>query len=200
MHVPASAQRIAALIPGVRLIAILRNPVDRAYSAYQHVVGWGAKPPPFDEVVASVSQLPDADSNPYLWGSRYLPQLQEFRKHFTNEQMLVLLFEDLRREPLSTFYRVCDFIGVVQFQPRDIGVVHNQSRRYRSVRARLLMERVWASMPHNLMRRLDQLNCAGSVSAYEIRDPAPPVRSVCSRERRARRLAEFGPVSMDCST
>src|SRR5258708_35856410 len=42
MMVPRAAERMAALIPDARLIAILRNPVDRAYSLYWFTHNWGA--------------------------------------------------------------------------------------------------------------------------------------------------------------
>lgn len=155
---PVAPARMAEVVPGARLVAVLRQPAARAYSAYHHEQGWGAGHPPFEELVDRCRGLPTPDADPLLWGSRYLPQLRAVTAHFSEEQLLVVLFEDLQRDPAGTFARVCRFLDVEERAPGNLGTVYNSSRRLRSRVVRQVMEGVWTLFPERLMQWLDRLN------------------------------------------
>ncbi len=104
-------------IPDVKLIFLLRDPVDRAYSQYwqEKKTGWDL--PDFDIIV---SQQHPRLSN-YLENSSYKKHLQRYFDCFPQEQIMILLFEDLIQDALETFNKVSSFIGVrSDFVPPNI--------------------------------------------------------------------------------
>jgi hypothetical protein len=134
--------RIAETLPDVRLIAILRNPVDRAYSHYWHWRERLGETRSFEQVVedelagkANGSDpiwRPEApETFPYLGYGRYAPQLENLARHFPPERILVLLFEDLTERPAEVFGEVCRFLGIDDSAvPESVGRVENAFRYY----------------------------------------------------------------------
>ena len=124
-RVPAS---VAGLFPQVKLIALLRNPADRAYSQYQMWVRAGKEPLSFDDAIAAepkrldgaeVRLLADTDhSDPvhrrhsYLSRGVYVDQLARWTTHFPREQMLILKTEDLFTDTQRIIGQVFDFLGL----------------------------------------------------------------------------------------
>jgi sulfotransferase family protein len=126
MFYPWAVQRIAEMLPGVRAIACLRDPVDRAYSHYLH---WADRmwfePRSFtqaveDELAAGADQVSShmhrRQQNPpyfgYLARGKYLPQLERLTATLGRESLHVVLLDDLQSDPAGTFAGVCAFLGV----------------------------------------------------------------------------------------
>lgn len=105
--------RIASHIPDVKLVYVVRDPVERIRSHYQTRVAEGIEKKPFEEAVFT---------NPiYLDYSRYGLQLAQYLEHFDRDQLLVVTAEDLRDERRATIRRVYSFLGVdVEFVPPGI--------------------------------------------------------------------------------
>ena len=101
---PETPERIAALIPDVRLIYLLRHPVQRIVSQYRHKVSLGTETRPIDEAVV--------DEHEYVGTSRYACQIERYLEHFDRDQILTLRSEDLREERAETLATVLRFIGV----------------------------------------------------------------------------------------
>jgi len=97
-------KRIADLIPGVRLIYVIRNPLERIRSHYLHDVARGRERRPIGEAVPG--------NEHYLAPSRYALQIEEYLKHFPREQLLLVTSESLRNDRRAVMRRVHDFIGV----------------------------------------------------------------------------------------
>lgn len=97
-------KRIADLIPGVRLIYVVRHPLERIRSHYLHDVARGRERRPIDEAVSG--------NEHYLAPSRYALQIEEYLKHFPREQLLLVTSESLRNDRAAAMRRVHDFIGV----------------------------------------------------------------------------------------
>jgi Sulfotransferase domain len=103
--------RIHDLVPDAKLIAILRNPVERAISAINHHirVGYLAADIDLDEVVPRFIE----EDRVYIRYGYYHRHLTAYRQFFDPAQMLVLIYEDdVVAQPLHTLQRVCSFIGV----------------------------------------------------------------------------------------
>jgi len=127
---PLAAERVHLKLPNIKLICILRDPVDRAYSHYQHEVRFGMESLSFEEALNQEAERLEGEEikvrkDPYYRPFRlahysyqargfYLQQLQQWWKWFGKEQILVLFNEDLRRDYLSLLNRVFQFIGVDQ--------------------------------------------------------------------------------------
>jgi hypothetical protein len=108
--------RIRDRYPEARLIASLRHPVDRAYSSYLNDLS--------DGVVSTRDGFWEASqSRPeYVEAGRYARQLRNFLDVFPREQLLVLFFEDARRDPLAVLRRAYGFLGVdPTFRPTMLG-------------------------------------------------------------------------------
>src|SRR5215218_7996379 len=110
-HRPRSvAERIAQVVPDVRLIAILRNPVDRAQSALIHSETSG-KLPPNSNLLEVISQRPpEHDPLGLVSGGWYSASLKPYRQIF-GDQLLVLLYDDIQTDPARVYLRALVHIG-----------------------------------------------------------------------------------------
>jgi hypothetical protein len=125
-HPHRVAPRIKQLLPDVRLIALLRNPVDRAYSAMVHHVREGRLPPDANLVELASTVTNDKDRWGVIGSSRYAANLAPFQRHF-GDQLLVLLHDDLCDNPLAVFEQAVRHIGATPgFVPPSLeAVVHS---------------------------------------------------------------------------
>jgi len=130
---PLAAKRIFKHLPKIKLILQLRNPVDRAYSHYNHAVRVGNESLSFDE---AIKQEPERLRNEeekiyqdqysfnhqklsYLSRGAYAEQLERYLELFKKEQMLILKSEDFFASPQQILNRVFSFLGISNFQLRD---------------------------------------------------------------------------------
>ena len=120
---PTAPERIQRDLPGVRLIWLFRNPTARSYSHYWHSVSKGIEYRTFEEGIEREKTLPDSElSWRYVERSIYARQVERYLKYFRPEEMLFLLFEDLRKRPQEEFGRTSRFLevdGSFQFQFKD---------------------------------------------------------------------------------
>ena len=103
--------RIAERLPDAKLLFLLRNPIERAYSHYHYhlYTGKAKTPTSFSEVIRDEE---NAFRNEIIRLGRYDWQIPRFDEHFSRDQMKIILQEDLREEPESVVRDVCRFIGV----------------------------------------------------------------------------------------
>jgi hypothetical protein len=99
-----AARRIHDIIPTCRLILSLRNPVDRAYSAYQMAYRTGGTQKKVEEVLPS-----DA---PWLRKSLYAQSIQTYLDLFGRSQLTVVFFEDIQGKPREVMRSLFDYVGV----------------------------------------------------------------------------------------
>ena len=112
----AAQRRIAATVPDARLIAVIRDPVDRAYSNWTHLRSDGLEPEPdFSRALALETGRVERGFAPFWHYSRlgrYGEQLQHLYTLFPREQVLVLRYRQLAEQPDRTVAAVCDFLGI----------------------------------------------------------------------------------------
>ncbi|OKI66786.1 sulfotransferase domain-containing protein [Micromonospora sp. CB01531] len=132
MFHPLAPARVAELIPAVKLIVLLRDPVERAYSHWKERRTEGVEPLGFAEALAAEEERtagerekliadPTYVSNAYDWYSyrargRYLEHLEPWLDRFDREQLLILPSETFYREPAAAYARVLDFLGLPPYQ------------------------------------------------------------------------------------
>lgn len=130
---PLAPVRASRLLPEARIVAILRNPVDRALSHFHHSVSRGWETLSFEEALeAEPERLADhavrlaADptyySNDYLRYSyaergHYAEQLERWMAVYPIESILVLRSEDLFHEPALTYHRLLEFLELPMWTP-----------------------------------------------------------------------------------
>lgn len=136
-------ERIRALYPEAKLIVILRNPIDRAYSQYTNAIKAG-------EIQGSVTAEEYFKSEPSsLLQGKYTAQLERYYTHFPNDQILVLIYEDSKRDPVAFIKRIYEFIGVdTTFVPSMLMKEVNVARVPRTHHIDSLMHRVAEAMRH----------------------------------------------------
>jgi hypothetical protein len=116
---PYIPERMAEVIPQARLIALLRNPVDRAYSQYHQRLRKGGEHRTFEEVIIEAANKSHAQ---YLSRGIYVDQLLRWSKFFSDEQMLVLKSEDFFEHPQETLKIVLDFLDLPHWEPEALEI------------------------------------------------------------------------------
>ena len=128
LYVPRAARSIREHIPGVRLIAVLRDPAERAYSAFLHRVREGREPAAdFARALREEEgRMRSGWGLGYHYRNRgfYYPQLKRYYETFERDQIQVYLHEDLRDDPVGTAQSAYRFLGV------DDAFVPDTSTRY----------------------------------------------------------------------
>lgn len=115
LYHPSTAERIYNLIPDAKIIAILRNPIGRAYSSYQHLVRDGYETLSFEEALDQEEARRQANWQHlyhYTRQSIYAPQLQPYLDLFPREQLRIYLYDDFRDSPQSILKDVYQFLEV----------------------------------------------------------------------------------------
>jgi len=105
---PDVPERIHATIPDVRLVYLVRDPVERIVSAWLHAWTKGTETRPFAELVRSAGFATSA----YVARTRYATQVERYLEHFRVEQLLVLCQEDLIANPLDALARVSEHLNM----------------------------------------------------------------------------------------
>ena len=147
LYYPHAPRRIHATCPDVKLIVLLRNPVERAYSHYHHEVRLGVEDLPFAEAIErEKSDVPREvakilkDENyrsfshqnySYLSRGIYIEQLEAWKEYFLREKMLILKSEDFFSNPDLVLDRTYEFLGVSKQTSTDFQI-HN-SLPYRNI-------------------------------------------------------------------
>jgi hypothetical protein len=98
--------RIRALIPHVRMVYLVRDPIERTISHWLHRVST-------HEWVPSFADTLESEEGAWIVGlSRYWLQLEQYLAHFPSEQILVVDSDDLRERRGETLSRIFRFVGV----------------------------------------------------------------------------------------
>ena len=166
---PLAPRWVHEFNPAMKLIVVVRDPVDRAYSHYQMEFRWGRETLPFAEALEREArelgpELARIAADPlttsprlltcsYVARGRYLDQIERWLELFPREQLFVVTSEELLSDPAGVVARISAFLG--------IGEWRDHSYPLRGVRE------------------------------YEPVDPAMRVRLAHSFDDDNRRLAEF---------
>jgi hypothetical protein len=112
----SAATRISAALPEVQILALLRDPVDRAYSAYIRRAGAVSDPQAFLEVIESEQQALELGKPlplyPLVLGGLYAHHLARYTKAFAPSRLWMRLYEDFWASPDRSFAQLHQFIGV----------------------------------------------------------------------------------------
>lgn len=110
---PFCAAHIYDYNPKMKLIAILRNPIDRAFSNYLMYVRWGQEKRSFTKAVRDELNGRDLpQGKQYIYLGHYLESLETYQNIFGKEQLLVLLNEDLNKNPETTYRTICRYLEI----------------------------------------------------------------------------------------
>jgi hypothetical protein len=123
LYFPRTAELIRGYRPDMKLVVLLRDPVERAYSAWNMHRAF-TEPDyvqlrddrPFEEAIrqelATLGTVERTAKADYVRRGIYHEQLARYLRHFPGRQMLILESGELRRTPAATVRRVCRFLDI----------------------------------------------------------------------------------------
>lgn len=116
-----AAARIKLDLPNIKLIALLRNPIDRAYSAYNMNAAQGKWPTTqtFEQAIANPDLSMEA-SQIYLIRGQYAGHIKKWLQHFKREQFLFIKSENFFTDPGSTLRKVYQFLEIEEVYPDNL--------------------------------------------------------------------------------
>lgn len=147
LYVEGTAGRIRRHLPGARLVVSLRQPAERAFSAYLHVRRDDREPlRDFAEALAQEPERIAARWEPiwhYAAGGYYYRQLLPYFEQFPKEQIHIILYEEYRADPTAVLTGLCRFLGVDDAYSFAVDVRPNVSGLVRSRALDWLMARLF---------------------------------------------------------
>ena len=130
-------ERIARALPKVKVILLMRNPVDRAFSHYQHKQKRRQETRSFEEAIDAETERLERDykqiiANPeyysrmddrytYLARGLYFDQILEWQVFFPSDELLIIESGKLFKRTHVVFKRVSEFLGLPPWQPAEFG-------------------------------------------------------------------------------
>jgi hypothetical protein len=181
---PGVAERIAATLPDARLVYVVRDPIERIRSHYDHAVAAGVETQPLDVAVL--------DDPEYVDTSSYGIQLEQYLAHFPRDRLLVIDSSALRRSRSETMRTVFAFLGV---DPHSTSVDHDREYYVTAVRrsprpsvrqltSSPVLRRIARRLPSRLKQRLARAPVLSKTASAEARGPV--VSDETQRELRRR--------------
>lgn len=164
IHHPLAAKRMSELLPpSVKLLAVIRNPVERAYSHYQHMVRTGRETLSFQDALEAEEKRVDLGMDQVIAGDdealrsfrdysyksrgRYAEQLERWFSLFDKNQFLILKSEDLFGKPDWACNQIYNFLGLPAWEQTQYD--NANPGRYSPAEAELLKELAEYFKPHN---------------------------------------------------
>ena len=141
MYHPDVPKRIFNLLPKIKLIVILRNPIDKVYSTYQQQFRFGEYTTSFEDTINAElrridlnKDFPELNSNNYdfenfvaqniIRHGVYADYLETWLKIFDRKQILILNSDDLKKSTRKTLHRVFNFLNVSNYDIKDTSQVN----------------------------------------------------------------------------
>ena len=118
---PDVPERARSVVANAKFIALLRNPVDRAYSHYQMRVRKGLESLSFEEAIDKEHERLSSSDDPsslawryysYVKRGLYVEQLEHWMSVFPREQFLILKSEELYSDPARTLHQTLTYLGL----------------------------------------------------------------------------------------
>lgn len=161
-----AVQRMAEAIPDSKLIAILRDPVDRAWSHFWMRSERGLETRSFskaihDELRAIHETGPDTPGMYYIGHGLYAHHLSRLFELYSRDSVHIMFFEELNRRPHDEYRKICQFLEVAdELIPDLVGQKINSYVTFRSLRLRNFARK----LPGPAQRMLAQVNTRHNVT------------------------------------
>lgn len=143
---PEAPERMYHHIPDIKLITCLRNPIDRTFSAYLYFHRLGVMNESFETSL-------DKYRNVLVSDSFYYDNLSNYLKYFPADNILIVLMDDLKKDPVQFIENIYSFLGIdTTFKP---SALHTKVHEGGEPRSKLLNK--IAIMSSRLLRKWDML-------------------------------------------
>ncbi len=185
MAYPGVSLKIKRQLPNVKLIALLRNPVDRALSHYKMSKKRGLESRGFYEAITDqLNNIEFYRKNPsevdsYICWGEYGRILTDYYYHFNQKQILVLFTDDLKANPQHVMNRIFDYLEIERIESKEfmkkhhIGSANPKFAILNDIKRIRIAKAIWRKMiPFKFRRRLgywvDQWNTSSEGDLIEI--------------------------------
>lgn len=179
---PRAPERIARWLPGVKLLLTVRDPIARAYSQYWDSRRWLGVDVPFEALARPPLPAVYHPGQPgFISRGTYAIYLERYQALFAPEQICVLRFDTLRRDPAAFFRAAFSFLGVEPgFDCPEMHTAQNPRSVFGNPAYRFVFDRPWLNpvLPRGARRLLRR----GGRQPFQPPPIAPATR---------RALAEF---------
>jgi len=161
---PESPKLIKNAVPNARIIIILREPVERAFSHYLMQKNNGTETESFHQVVQRGLNR-SQNSNEYvpcLDRGKYHDQVSRYFKIFGHDKVKVLIFEEFIKDPLGTIKQTLDFLKIKSEPPSKIIQTYNEFREPTGKISKLILKSSISKkiaselIPQSMRRRLKE--------------------------------------------
>ena len=163
LHYPHAPKRIFEFLPKIKLIVLLRNPIDRAYSHYQMEVSSGNEELSFEESIEKegertkgiMEKMQDNENfysvyfyrKSYLTRGLYYEQLKRWFKFFPRENFLILKSEDLYSNPSKIYQKSLDFLELPKHELTSFKA--HRMRKYSTIKPKTREKLIDYFKPNN---------------------------------------------------
>jgi len=161
MPSPDSPRRIAEVCADAKIILMLRNPADRAFSLYRHMVRYGQEmAPTFQRALQLEPKRRESESflrdnthgffnYMYLSSGLYYRQINRFSRYFDDSQIKFVTFDNFTNRPIEETQSVLNFLGLQDsFHPRTR--THNERQDVYSPRLQTTIAQYVRDLPAGL--------------------------------------------------
>lgn len=144
MFHPLAPRRMATDLPDLKVITMLRDPIERAYSAHSHELARGFETESFERAVELEDERLEGevarmDAEPHYYSSthrhhaylrrgQYAEQLVRLLEAFPSEQILVVESENFFKTPEAEYHRILEFLGLPVIMPSRFDRYNGRSR------------------------------------------------------------------------
>lgn len=122
---------IQSVNPYVKLILVLRNPIDRAYSAWKLNVKYFEEKKTFEEAVFNeLNQKENTNKtfysiiDNYLQRGLYFQQIEKLLKWFPKQNLLILISENIKENPFEEYKKIYDFLNLDSLKTQKYEITH----------------------------------------------------------------------------
>jgi hypothetical protein len=188
MYHPSAAERIYQRFPEAKIIAMVRDPVARTYSDYQHFIRKGdlQKDYPFAQYI---------EDNEKLKFGFYTDYLAPFYERFPAQNIMVLVLEEMQHDLAACYRDIFKFIGVndLSFLPEGVAEKRNQGMNYRFLKLENMLVRSYRFMARRgltgFAERLKRSGVAQFVRKLNAKSEPLPDMDAASREKLSQHFA-----------
>lgn len=171
LYEPSATANIQKYYPGSKCIAVLRNPIERAYSAYLHMKRENAEPLGFPEALdAEVNRIRENAGMPWRYQDMglYAKQLKTCFKNIPRSHCNVFLYDDLVTAPEKVMCEICDFLEIpsaeacITTEKRNVSGIPKNVQLYKALRAekgvsRMVKKVIPQGLRHTLRQKTNHL-------------------------------------------
>jgi hypothetical protein len=173
---PESADAIHHYCPDAKLLASLRNPVDRAFSYYEMSRSKGR------EKARTFEAWMDGNTF-WMESGGYADHLERYLRLFDREKLMVVLFEDIQNRLEDTIVDIHRFLGVTEVRPEVKPMAYNKGGRPKGLGGALLYRMTTRRSLNRLLKPIVPAGLVAAVHRVRNRAVVPGEMRTATRER-----------------